>query len=32
LGVGDNYEGIAKAVGTFCGAKVYGTAWNEQQP
>ena len=32
LGVGDNYEGIAKAVGTFCGAMVHGTAWNEQQP
>jgi hypothetical protein len=32
LGVGDNYEGVANVVGTFCGAEVHGTAWNEQQP
>jgi hypothetical protein len=28
----DTYEGVAAAKGRFNGAKVQGTAWNEQQP
>jgi predicted secreted hydrolase len=31
-GTPDTYEGVATAKGHFNGAKVHGTAWNEQQP